>query len=536
MLAETHLHPDTTIDSTPALAPALALAQAPAPAQAGSAIDPRQHTAPYADAVRSLANEDWLRLHVPAHQGSSDHAPGLGGVVGEDALRIDFPMLFSGIDQDNWRMVNHSRQTPIVQAQQLAAEAWGASRAWFITNGASGGNHIATTVVRGLGREFVLQRSVHSSVIDGITHADLRPHFVHGRVDAGLGSSHGVTPDQVEAALTEHPDSSAVYLVSPSYFGAVADIAAIAEVAHRHDVPLIVDEAWGSHLGMHSRLPVNAVRCGADLVISSTHKGAGSLTQSAMVQLGHGPQAQRIETLVDRVVKSYQSTSTSALLLASLDEARRHLVTHPEAIEAALNTAEEIRTRVQNDARFRDATPDILDGHDAIANDPFKVVIDTRGAGITGSEAQYQLIRDHRIYCELATPSALLLLIGATSPVDVDRFWTALQSLPQSEVEPERPIVLPGSCEKAMEISDAYFAQTRTVPFAEAIGRVSADSLAAYPPGVPNVLPGEVLSAEVVSFLRMTADAPSGYVRGAQDSTMDTFRIVAHDSGYRNLR
>ena len=526
MRADTHLHPDTA--TTPVTDSASATV--PATARAEPTIDPRQHTAPYAEALRSLAAEDWQRLHVPAHQGSGSHAPGLAEVIGEAGMGIDFPMLFSGIDQENWRMINHGRQTPIMAAQHLAAEAWGATRTWFITNGASGGNHIATTVVRGLGREFVLQRSVHSSVIDGVTHAELRPHFIHPRVDVGLGSSHGVTPAQVEYALTEYPDSAAVYLVSPSYFGAVADIAAIAEVAHAHDVPLIVDEAWGSHFGMHSRLPVNAVRLGADLVISSTHKGAGSLAQSAMVHLGHGRQARRIETLVDRVVKSYQSTSSSAILLSSLDEARRHLVTHPEAIEAALDTAEEIRTRVQRDSRFRDATPDILGGHDAIANDPFKVVIDTRGAGITGSDAQYQLIRDHRIYCELATPSALLLLIGATSPVDVDRFWTALQELPRSESEPERPLVLPGSCEKRLEISDAYFARPRTVPFAEAVGQVSADALAAYPPGVPNVLPGEVLSAEVVDFLRMTANAPSGYVRGAQDSRMETFNIVADSS------
>ncbi len=518
--------PDSTLHPTmPTASP-----DTPAEASVGTRIDPRHHTAPYAEALRSLASEDWLRLHVPAHQGSADHAPGLAEIVGEAGMGIDFPMLFSGIDQENWRMINHDRITPIVAAQQLAAEAWGASRTWFITNGASGGNHIATTVVRGLGREFVLQRSVHSSVIDGVIHADLRPHFVHGRVDPGLGSSHGVTPAEVDFALTEHPDSAAVYLVSPSYFGAVADIAAIAKVAHSHNVPLIIDEAWGSHFGMHPDLPVNAVRLGADLVVSSTHKGAGSLAQSAMVHLGHGPQAKRIEMLVDRVVKSYQSTSSSAILLSSIDEARRHLVTHPEAIGAALDTAEEIRDRVRSDSRFRDGTPDILGGHDAIAVDPFKVVIDTRGAGITGSQAQYLLIRDHRIYCELATPSALVLLVGATSPVDVERFWTALQALPRSESEPERPIVLPGTCVKRLEISDAHFAEAATVPFAEAVGRISADSLAAYPPGVPNLLPGEVLSAEVIDFLRTTAAAPSGYVRGAQDSRMDTFRVVAEDS------
>ncbi|WP_244302940.1 hypothetical protein [Leucobacter coleopterorum] len=278
---------------------------------------------------------------------------------------------------------------------------------------------------------------------------------------------------------------------------------------------------------MHPKLPTNAARLGADLIISSTHKAAGSLTQSAMIQLGHGPFAESLDSLVDRVVRSFQSTSSSALLLASLDEARRHLATRPDAIELALASAQRIRSLVSADRRYRDATPDILASPDAIAHDPFKIAIDTRGAGITGPDAHYQLLRDHRVYCELSTPSALLLLVGATSPVDVDRFWSALQALPEAEIEPERPIALPANCERAMGLGEAFYSPVETVSYSEAIGRVSADSLAAYPPGVPNVLPGEILSAEVVSFLRSTAAAPSGYVRGAADPALTTFRVVA---------
>ncbi|QYM75745.1 aminotransferase class I/II-fold pyridoxal phosphate-dependent enzyme [Leucobacter luti] len=490
-------------------------------------IPAHQFETPYSDALRSLAGHDWQRLHVPGHQAGPTNAPGVASLVGEAALSIDFPMLFSGVDQETWRLVTPGRVTPLMRAQELAAEAWGASRTWFITNGASGGNHIATTAVRALGTELVVQRSVHSSVIDGITHVGLTPHFVTGHVDTGLGSAHGVTAEQVEAVLSENPESAAVYIVSPSYFGAVADIAAIAKVAHDGGVPLIVDESWGSHFGLHPQLPVNAARLGADLVVSSTHKAVGSLTQSAMIQLGNGPHAAALETLVDRVVRSHQSTSCSALLLASLDEARMNIVTRPELVERALASAQEIRARVRADRRFRDATPDILASPDAVANDPFKIAIDTRGAGITGTDAHYQLLRDHRVYAELSTPSALLLLVGAVSPVDVDRFWNALQSLPEAAIEPDRPIVLPSPCERSMGLAEAFYSPTEMVSCVEAVGRVSADSLAAYPPGVPNVLPGEVLSAEVVAFLRATAAAPAGYVRGAADPELATFRVVA---------
>jgi arginine decarboxylase len=493
-------------------------------------LSPEQASAPYSEALQALASEDWGRLHVPAHQGKSENAPGVAQLVGEQAMKIDFPMLFSGVDQTDWVLNKPGRITPIMRAQDLAAELWGASRVWFITTGASGANHIATNVARGLGKELIVQRSVHSSVIDGMTHVGITPHFIRGAVDLGLGASHGVTPEQVAKAISEHPDASAVYLVSPSYFGAVSDIESIAKIAHESNLPLIVDEAWGSHFGLHKDLPANAVKLGADLVISSTHKGAGSLTQSAMLQLGNGPIAHQLATLVDRVVRSYQSTSTSAILLASLDETRRFLANEGrERIAEALQGAQQLRTAIQRDWRFRDATPDVLATPDAVANDPFKVVIDTRGAGITGGDAQYLLIRDHRIYCELATPGALVLLIGATSPPDVAHFLEALASLPRADIEPERPLKMPGELKKAMELDEAFFSPVELVHWSQAAGRISADSLAAYPPGVPNVLPGERLTEEAISYLRGTAEAPSGYVRGAADPALEMFQVVAED-------
>ena len=162
-------------------------------------------------------------------------------------------MMFTGIDQQSWRMTNPDKPTPLAQSLRLAALAWGARRAWFLTNGASSGNHIATMVARALGREAIVQRSVHSSVIDGIAHSGIDTHFLQPTVDTNLGSAHGVTVDQVAEALRTHPNSSSVYLTSPSYFGAVSDIAAIADVVHAHGIPLIVDEAWGAHFGFHPR-------------------------------------------------------------------------------------------------------------------------------------------------------------------------------------------------------------------------------------------------------------------------------------------
>lgn len=495
------------------------------------AVTPRltlDHTSmPYLEALEQLATEPWQRIHVPAHQAHPENAPGLARIVGEHAMKLDFPMLFSGIDQTTWRAPDPS-DTPLQHAQRLAADAWGASRTWFITNGASGGNHIATTVARGLGRELVVQRSVHSSVIDGIVHGDLLPHFVTGRVDTGIGAANGVTAEQIAEALDANPRAGCVYIVTPSYFGAVADVRAIADVAHEHGVPLIVDEAWGSHFGFHPRLPVNAARQGADLVISSTHKGAGSLTQSAMLHLGHGPFARALEPLVDRVVRSYQSTSCSPLLLASLDAARHHLMVEGHrVIPRTLDSIAEVRAGLERGGRFRDASALTLSGADAIDLDPCKIVIDLREAGIGGAEAQHLLVRDHRVAIELSTPTAIVLLVGVTSPIDADRILTALHALPRgANPTASGATTIPAPCEQRLAPADAFFADVEVVKAEDAVGRVSADSLAAYPPGVPNVLPGEVLNPEVIGFLRMTASSPAGHVRGSYDRSIDHFRVV----------
>lgn len=496
-----------------------------------TSTQPRQQTeqsrAPYAEAVRQLAEYDWLRLHVPGHGGAGANVPGLQAQIGQAALSMDFPMLFSGIDQNSWILNSPGRKTPLQEAQELAAQLWGASRTWFITNGGSGANHIATNVVRGLGTDVLVQRSVHSSVIDGITHVGLQPIFIEGSVDVQLGANHGVTVAQVAQALADNPSAVAVYLVSPSYFGAVSDIAEIARVCHDHQVPLIVDEAWGSHFGLHPQLPANAVRLGADLVISSTHKAAGALTQSAMLHLGHSPFAQELEVLVDRVVRSYQSTSTSAVLLASLDLARQNIAVHgAEKISGALTAASQIREYLAQSSYLRDASADALAFSDAIAYDPLKVVIDVRGTGFTGNQLQHILIRDHRIYCELATPAALLLLIGAVAAPDVPRLLTAFDALPTQPQNPQPPLTLPGRLERVLALDTAFFSATELVSWQNAAGRISADSLAAYPPGIPNVLPGERLSTEAIQFLRDTAASDSGYVRGAADPALDTFRVV----------
>ena len=252
-----------------------------------------QSMTPYADAVREYADRPFVRLDVPGHGADAVAQPELAQILGERVLALDVPPLVSGIDQG-------PRPTALQRSAQLAAEAWGAHRSWLLTNGGSKGNLVACLALRHLGEHVVAQRSMHSSVMDGMVLGGLVGHFVAPEVDAELGAAHGLTAQSLARALDEHPSAVAAYVVTPSYFGAVADVRAFAEVAHARAVALVVDEAWGAHFGFHPDLPANALAQGADLVVSSTHKLGGSLTQSALLHLGRGAFAERLEPLVSR--------------------------------------------------------------------------------------------------------------------------------------------------------------------------------------------------------------------------------------------
>ncbi|MDH6129913.1 amino acid decarboxylase [Kitasatospora sp. GP82] len=482
-----------------------------------------QQSAPYAEAVRRCAQGDWLRLNVPGHAADPSRFDALARLVGDASLRLDVPPLLEGIDLGT--------DNPMDEALGLAAAAWGARRTWFLTNGASQGNRIATLVARSLGETLLVQRSVHSSVVDGLVLSGLRAAFVHPSVDAAMGIAHGVTPADLADTIAAHPDAAAAYVVTPSYFGAVADVRALADAAHTAGIPLIVDEAWGSHFGFHPELPENALAQGADLVISSTHKLAGSLTQSAMLHLGDGPFGDALEPLVQRVFNLTQSTSASALLLASLDVARQTLVNGRDRITGSLDAADKMRAAVRSAGRFGVVSDGFDRFPDIVAADPLRVPIDTRAGGISGHEARRRLMRDHRIMVEVATDSAIVAVVGAGAAPEGDRFLDALHALgsPLGEEPAPSRLRLPVPGPVRLTTREAFLAPSRTVPAREAVGRVSADTLAAYPPGIPNVLPGEVITAEVVDFFHRTVAAPNGHVRGAADPAVATLRVVDED-------
>ena len=362
-----------------------------------------QTQTPYVDALLEFAGSDPGRYNVPGHQGGIGAGEKLQLLVGQTGLADDIPALIEGIDV--------GENNPFQAAQKLAADAWGAKRTWFLVNGASQGNQTMCLAVAHMGQNIVIQRNVHSSVIDGMIMAGLTPTFAAPEIDPDLGVAHCLTPAALEDALRRCPDAAAAVIVSPTYFGAAADVAGLAEVAHAHGIPLVADEAWGAHMHFHPDLPQSALEAGADLVISSTHKIVGSLTQSAMIHLGSD---QFFEAnIIDRCVSMTESTSPNSLLCGSLDAARHRAATEgevllAETISVLADTREELR-----EIPGLDVLDERLLERDSVAGwDPLRLTIDVRGTGSTGYRIN-ELARDlANVNFELASDSVVVAVFG----------------------------------------------------------------------------------------------------------------------------
>src|ERR671924_963845 len=482
-----------------------------------------QPTAPYLDAVVAYAFRGTGRYHVPGHKGGPGADPGLRKAIGVDALAADVPQDIHGVDLG-------PSPTPYERAERLAAEAFGAERSWFLTNGATQGNHALCLALAPLGARVVAQRNSHTSIVDGLVLSGGIPSFVAAEYDPELGITHGVTPEALAAALQEAPDARAAFIVSPTYYGMAADIAGLADVAHAAGVPLVVDQSWGPHFGFNEALPPTALSQGADAMLTSTHKIAGSLTQSAMLHIsGSG----RVDIgAIGRVLRLLRSTSPSSLLMASLDSARRQLALHGEqllwetlrAIEVAREKLETIEGIALVDSK--------LIGQMGVAGyDPLRIVLDVRGTGRTGYEIADALRRSYDVHVELPMQATVVFVIGlGESAVALRRLAGDVDEVVMRLAEPgaTAPIMPPKTAlrnEVALPPREAFLGAAEQVAVDDAVGRISCESIASYPPGVPALLPGERISAETVAYLRELA-ASGARLHGASDPSFETINVL----------
>jgi lysine decarboxylase len=464
-----------------------------------------QSQTPLADAAAAyLADPSITPFTTPGHK----RAPHLA----DDLLRLDLP-LSSGADD------LHMRFDVLGQAERLAAALWSADLCRFCGNGSTEGNQALALALGRPGDRAIVSRSTHKSVLAGLVLSGLEPVWVRPDVDPATGLPLALPSERVAAALAENPDACGVFLVEPSFVGVLSDVAAIAELAHAAGVPLVVDQAWGAHFGFHPAVPPHALAAGADAFVASSHKTLVAFTQSAfLVARGGFLDLERLEESFEIL----HTTSVSAALLASIDRARMIMATRGEEL-----LGETVRLAAYARGRLAE-----VDGLAVVASDdPTKLALALPGTGADGLEVEADLFAQG-IRFELANRDLLvpLLTIADTEAV-VERLCDALvASFERRRGEPRPPggasAVWDVTPETAMTPREAFFSARETVRAEEAAGRVAAEMVCPYPPGIPAIAPGEVVSRALVDALREAAAAGTRLAYCA-DPALETLQVVA---------
>ncbi len=490
-----------------------------------------QHKTPYFQALLDYVDAGVLPFHTPGHVQGNGMDLAFREFVGDNICAIDLTPM-PGIDD----LLQPTES--IKEAQKLAAEAYGADNTFFLINGSTSGNQCMMMAAVNAGEKIAVPRNSHKSMLGGLVMSGAEPVYMRPEVDAELRMDHCVTPETVAATLREHPEVVAVYLVSPTYYGVAADLQSIERIAHDAGKLLLVDEAWGPHFHFHAALPMSATAAGSDLCINSTHKMLSAFSQCAMLHQ-KGPRV-RVDRL-KAVLKMFLSTSPNLPMVASLDVARKQMATEGAALlSRTIELAQEIRDRLN-------AIPGIycfgeeLQGRPGIYDlDPTKITVTVKGLGYTGYEASEILRRRYNIQVELADLFNIVALftIGTTRDA-AERFVEAFEELAHGKRELDMfapsgileqrlkrgTFHLPAVPPMRMRPREAFLADTEFVKLRESKGRICAETITPYPPGIPVIAPGEELTPDIIDYLRLEMKA-GVRIQGPYDDTLRTIRVV----------
>ncbi|MBR7677143.1 aminotransferase class I/II-fold pyridoxal phosphate-dependent enzyme [Streptomyces daliensis] len=480
--------------------------------------------APVLEALAHYQEADELPFTPPGHKQARGADPRVRAVLGDAVFHGDV-LASGGLDD------RRTRGAVLERAERLMADAVHAEHTFFSTCGSSLSVKAAMLAVAGPHEKLLVGRDAHKSVVSGLVLSGIHPVWVEPQWDEERRLAHPPSVASFEAAFAAHPDARGALVTSPTPYGTCADLAGIAEVCHRRGRPLIVDEAWGAHLPFHPELPTWAMDAGADVCVTSIHKMGSGLEQGSVFHLRG--------QLLDPAVLSSRAdllgtTSPSVLVYAGLDGWRRQmaqdgrrLLSH--ALELAADVREELEktdgVHVNDRADF--TGPGLADDLD-----PLPVVMDLSGLGISGYQAADWLRATHHLDVHVSDHRRInAQLTHADDRDTADALMRAVRDLAAraGEFHAPVPVAVPTPSGLRMEQArlprDAYFGAVEDVPADEAVGRVAAEMITPYPPGIPTVLPGERLTAPVVRYLRTGADAGMN-LPDARDSEVRTIRVM----------
>lgn len=472
----------------------------------------KKFIAPIAAAMQKYSSDGALAFHTPGHkQGLGAHEL-LKNLITAEGLRQEVSLMEELDDL-------HSPRTCIKDAENLAAKLWNADDCIFIINGTTCA--IQTMILAALQPNDLVfvPRNSHRSVMAGLILAGAIPIYLPIDFSADLQIPLNLTVETLKRAIKEFPTARALILTSPNYYGVAADVQKIAEILHAAGMLLLVDEAHGAHLKFCEELPISAIDAGANLAAQSTHKILGSMTQTSMLMIKNFD-AEKVR----RAASLLQSTSPNYLLLASLDIARLQMEQFgAEKIPQAVQLSKFLRTEIN-----------LIDGlktFDAVKNfqlDLTKVTVNVENLGITGIDAENILRHKFKIQCELSDAANLLFIISyADTYATIQKLIDALKKFAERKnfFKNKNLVAAPSEIKKS-QISprEVFFSNAESVALEKSVGKICAEEVTFYPPGIPILNPGEIITAEIIDFIK-TQKNIGGRIIGAADSNLDTVKI-----------
>ncbi|MBD2346936.1 aminotransferase class I/II-fold pyridoxal phosphate-dependent enzyme [Anabaena subtropica] len=485
-----------------------------------------QNQTPLLDAIKACTARHHAAFYTPGHKGGKGIAQPLVDLLGKSVFAADLTEL-AGLDNLS------APQGVIQEAQQLAAAAFGASQTWFLVNGSTCGIEAAILATCGPGDKIILPRNVHSSAIASLILSGAIPIFINPEYDSVLDIAHSITPDALQTALQQHPDAKAVLTVYPTYYGVCGDLEAIAQITHQYNIPLLVDEAHGAHFAFHPELPTSALAAGADLTVQSIHKVLGAMTQASMLHV----QGNRIDgDKVSKALQLLQSTSPSYVLLASLDTARQQMALFGKQLMShTLQLADDARERISQISGLsvlQFPGEEVSPGFTAL--DKTRLTVTISGLGLTGFAAEEILDEKLGVTAEFSTLQHLTFIISlGNTAADIEQlvqgFTTLAEINPATATSVKQKISSNLAYFPAISPREAFFAANETLPIEQTCDRICAEIVCPYPPGIPVLMPGEVITKTALEYLQHIQSL-GGFITGCGDISLCTLKVLTKDS------
>src|SRR6476469_5577132 len=490
--------------------------------KSGLSVSPAnsQQQTPLLDALRDRTNHRHAPFYAPGHKGGQGISQPLIDLFGAAVFRSDFPEL---PELDNL----FNPEGAIAEAQDLAAAAFGAQSTRFLANGSTCGIIAAILATCGPGDKIILPRNIHSSALSGLILSGAIPIFVNPEYNSDWDIANSITPEATASALEQHPDAKAVMMVYPTYHGVCGDLGAIAQITHQYNIPLLVDEAHGAHFNFHPNLPEPALAAGADLTVQSIHKTLGAMTQASMLHV----KGDRIDIQkLNKALQLVQSTSPSYLLLASLDAARQQIALHGKELMAqTLQLAE----KVSDLGITGFAADEILHSQLAVTAElpmpqhlTFIISLGNTESDIDNLVKACALLEGRRKKAEGSSATDSVTDVTDVRKKEEGRKKKSERRSPMSDGRFAQSPTLPLSpSPPLLSPREAFFFPAETVPADKAVDRLCAELICPYPPGIPVLMPGEIITPAAVDYLQQIL-AAGGKITGCSDRNLQTLKVV----------